>query len=203
MTMQIPAPSEDAMARLRAGLAERAAEQGLLDIAYAGLDTPLGTLTISATTRGIVRIAFDNEDLGNVLEELARKVSPRILNAPARLDSARRELDEYFAGRRETFDLPLDWALSSGFRRAVLAATARIPYAGTRTYGQIAAAAGSPKAYRAAGTALATNPIPIIVPCHRVLPASGAAGSYRGGTARKRQLLQLEALTGGGTTARS
>jgi methylated-DNA-[protein]-cysteine S-methyltransferase len=201
--MQIPAPSDDTMARLHAGLAERAAQQGLLDVAYAGLDTPLGRLTISATTRGIVRIAFDNEDLDDVLEELARKISPRILNTPARLDAARWELDEYFAGRRETFDLPLDWTLTSGFRREVLTATARIPYAATSTYGKIATAAGSPKAFRAAGTALATNPIPIIVPCHRVLPASGALGGYRGGAARKDQLLRLEGLTGRGTTGRS
>src|SRR5487761_19683 len=178
MTMHIPAPTNEAMARLHEGLAERAAQQGLLDIAYTRLDTPLGTLTISATTRGIVRIAFDNEDLDNVLNELAAKVSPRILNAPARLDTACKELDEYFTGRRETFDLPLDWALSSGFRRQVLAATARIPFGGTSTYGQVATEAGSPQAFRAAGTALATNPIPIIVPCHRVLPASGAVGGY-------------------------
>lgn len=193
MTMHIPAPTNEAMARLHEGLAERAAQQGLLDIAYTSLDTPLGTLTISATTRGIVRIAFDNEDLDNVLNELAAKVSPRILNAPARLDTARKELDEYFTGRRETFDLPLDWALSSGFRRQVLAATARIPFGGTSTYGQVATEAGSPQAFRAAGTALATNPIPIIVPCHRVLPASGAVGGYRGGPGRKEQLLRLEA----------
>jgi methylated-DNA-[protein]-cysteine S-methyltransferase len=193
MTMHIPAPTDEAMARLHEGLAERAAEHGLLDIAYTSLDTPLGTLTISATTRGIVRIAFDNEDLDNVLNELATKVSPRILNAPGRLDAARKELDEYFDGRRKTFDLPLDWALSSGFRREVLAATARIPFGGTSTYGQVATEAGSPRAFRAAGTALATNPIPIIVPCHRVLPASGAVGGYRGGPGRKEHLLRLEA----------
>ncbi len=192
MTMHIPAPSDEAMAGLRAGLAERAAQRGLLDVAYAAVDTPLGPLTISATGRGIVRIAFDNEDLQDVLGELAAKVSPRVLYAPARLDPARRQLDEYFTGRRTTFDLPLDWALTRGFRRDVLAATARIPYASTSTYREIAAAAGSPKAFRAAGTALATNPIPIIVPCHRVLPASGAIGGYRGGGARKRQLLLLE-----------
>lgn len=193
MTMHIPAPSEDAMARLRTSLAERAAQEGLLDVAYAAVDSPLGPLTISATPLGIIRIAFDNEALDDVLSELAAKVSPRILSAPARLDQARRELDEYFAGRRTTFDLPLDWSLSRGFRREVLTATARIPYAATSTYGKIAAAAGSPKAFRAAGTALATNPIPVIVPCHRVLPASGVTGGYRGGGDRKRQLLRLEA----------
>jgi methylated-DNA-[protein]-cysteine S-methyltransferase len=194
--MRIPAPSDETMARLRADLAARATEQGLLDVAYAAMDTPLGTLTISATPRGVVRIAFDNERLDDVLGELAGRLSPRILHAPARLDAARRELDEYFAGRRTTFDLALDWSLSRGFRRDVLTATARIPYAGTSTYGQIAAAAGSPRAFRAAGTALATNPIPVIVPCHRVLPASGDVGQYRGGSSRKRLLLRLESGAG-------
>jgi methylated-DNA-[protein]-cysteine S-methyltransferase len=196
--MNIPAPTTYTMTRLRANLAERAAQEGLLDIAYASIDSPVGTLTISATPRGIVRIAFDNEDVDAVLTELAKKVSPRILNAPVRLDLARKELDEYFEGRRIAFDLPLDWALSTGFRRDVLAATANIPYAGTSTYGEVASAAGSPRAFRAAGTALATNPIPIIVPCHRVLPvtgklATGKVGEYRGGSARKQQLLRLEA----------
>lgn len=193
MNMNIPAPDQDAMARLRATLAERAEQQGLLDVAYAVVDSPLGTLTVSATPGGIVRIAYDNEAEDEVLSELAAKVSPRVLFAPARLDRARRELEEYFAGRRTAFDLPLDWSLSRGFRREVLAATAQIPYAGTSTYGQVAAAAGSPKAFRAAGTALATNPIPILVPCHRVLPVSGLVGEYRGGSARKQHLLQLEA----------
>ncbi|MBV9445103.1 MAG: methylated-DNA--[protein]-cysteine S-methyltransferase [Streptosporangiaceae bacterium] len=190
--MHIPAPSDETMARLRTDLAERAAQRGLLDVAYAAVDSPVGPLTISVTDRGVVRIAYDNERLEDVLDELAAKVSPRILHAPARLDPARRELDEYFAGQRTVFDLPLDWTLTRGFRREVLKATARIPYAGTTTYNEIAAAAGSPRAFRAAGTALATNPIPIIVPCHRVLPASGAIGGYRGGSTRKQQLLRLE-----------
>ncbi len=192
MTMHIPAPSDEAMARLRTDLAERAEQRGLLDVAYAAVDSPVGPLIISVTDRGVIRIAYDNERLEDVLAELAAKVSPRIMHAPARLDPARRELDEYFAGRRTAFDLPLDWTLTSGFRREVLKATAQIPYAGTSTYRQIAAAAGSPRAFRAAGTALATNPIPIIVPCHRVLPASGAIGGYRGGSTRKQQLLHLE-----------
>jgi methylated-DNA-[protein]-cysteine S-methyltransferase len=190
--MKIETPSEDTMTRLRATLAERAAEQGLLDVAYTTVDSPLGTLTIAATPSGVVRIAFDNEAQDDVLAELATKVSPRILSAPPRLDIARRQLDEYFDGSRTAFDLPLDWTLSTGFRRAVLNATQRIPYAATSTYGTVATAAGSPKAFRAAGTALATNPIPIVVPCHRVLPASGAVGQYRGGTTRKEQLLHLE-----------
>jgi methylated-DNA-[protein]-cysteine S-methyltransferase len=196
MNMYIPAPSDQTMARLRANLAARAAGEGLLDVAYAAVDSPLGPLIVSATPRGVVRIAFDDERLDDVLGELSARVSPRILAAPAKLEAARRELDEYFAGRRRTFDLALDWSLSRGFRREVLAATARIPYAGTSTYGQIAAAAGSPRAFRAAGTALATNPIPVIVPCHRVLPASGTVGQYRGGTSRKELLLELESGAG-------
>jgi methylated-DNA-[protein]-cysteine S-methyltransferase len=192
MTMHIPAPSDETMARLRTRLAEGAAQRGLLDVAYAAVDSPVGPLTVSATGRGIVRIAYDNEKLEDVLDELAVKVSPRILYAPARLDLVRRELDEYFAGRRTEFDLPLDWALTGGFRRQVLEATARVPYARTSTYRDIATAAGSPRAFRAAGTALATNPIPILVPCHRVLPVSGAIGGYRGGSTRKQQLLHLE-----------
>ena len=191
--MKIPEPANDTMTRLRAALAERAAEEGLLDVAYTSADSPLGPLLVCATPAGLVRVAFDNEQADDVLAELAAKVSPRILRAAPRLDEARRELDEYFQGRRTAFDLPLDWALSTGFRREVLAATQRIPYAATSTYGKVATAAGSPKAYRAAGTALATNPIPIVVPCHRVLPASGEIGQYRGGTTRKEQLLHLEA----------
>jgi methylated-DNA-[protein]-cysteine S-methyltransferase len=184
---------DEHLARLRTNLAEKAADQGLLDVAYTGFDSPLGPLTLAATPHGLVRVAFDSEPVEDVLGDLARRVSPRILRAPARLDQARRELDDYFAGRRTEFDLPLDWALTSGFRREVLHATAQIPYAMTSTYGQVATAAGHPKAYRAAGTALATNPIPIVVPCHRVRPASGGAGRYRGGEARKLQLLRLEA----------
>jgi methylated-DNA-[protein]-cysteine S-methyltransferase len=186
----IPAPTDQTVARLRADLAERAASEGLLDVAYTTLESPVGTLTLARTPQGLVRIAFDSES--GVLEELAARVSPRVLRAPGRLDDVRRELDEYFAGRRTTFDLPLDWTLSSGFRRQVLTETAAIPYGRTSTYGALAAQAGSPKAFRAAGTALATNPIPIVVPCHRVLPSGGALGNYRGGPARKRLLLDLE-----------
>jgi methylated-DNA-[protein]-cysteine S-methyltransferase len=191
--MKIPEPANDKMARLRASLAERAEQAGLLDVAYATADSPVGPLLICATPAGLVRIAFDNEQAGDVLAELAGKVSPRILSAPGRLDQARRELDEYFDGRRTAFDLALDWTLSTGFRREVLAAAQRIPYAATSTYARVATEAGSPRAFRAAGTALATNPIPIVVPCHRVLPASGAVGQYRGGTDRKELLLRLEA----------
>lgn len=193
LSAAIAIPGEAALDRLTAELAARAAGEGLLDVAYAPVDSPVGTLLVSATPRGVVRLAFDNETEDYVLRQLAERVSPRILRAPARLDEARRELEEYFAGQRTAFDVPLDWTLTSGFRRKVLAATAQIPYAGTATYRSIATAAGSPNAYRAAGTALATNPIPILIPCHRVLLASGALGQYRGGPDRKRRLLDLEA----------
>jgi methylated-DNA-[protein]-cysteine S-methyltransferase len=186
----IPAPTDQTIARLRVALAERAASEGLLDVAYATMDSPVGTLTVARTPQGLVRIAFDSET--GVLNELAARISPRVLRAPGQLDDARRELDEYFAGRRTAFGLPLDWVLSSGFRKKVLTETAAIPYARTSTYAAMAALAGSPKAFRAAGTALATNPIPIVVPCHRVLPSSGTLGKYRGGPDRKRLLLDLE-----------
>lgn len=188
----IAAPPAEGLGRLRTQLVAQADEQGLLDVAYAPLDTPIGALLIAATPAGIVRLAFDNEDRDTVLDELAARVSPRVLEAPARLDRARRELDDYFGGRRTRFELPLDWQLTSGFRRAVLDATARIPYGQTATYRSVATAAGSSGAVRSAGTALATNPIPIIVPCHRVLRSDGGLGGYRGGVDRKTVLLRRE-----------
>jgi methylated-DNA-[protein]-cysteine S-methyltransferase len=177
---------------LRARFAERAGAEGLLDVAYAHVDSPVGSLIVAATPAGVVRLAFDNEASDAVLTELASRISPRVLEAPGQLERVRRQLEEYFTRRRTTFDLPLDWALVGGFRRQVLEKTARIPYGNTDTYRSVAAAAGSPKAARAAGSALATNPIPIIIPCHRVLPASGALGGYRGGVERKDLLLRLE-----------
>jgi methylated-DNA-[protein]-cysteine S-methyltransferase len=192
ITDSIPQPTAATWARLRAQLAARAAEEGLLDVAYAPVDSPLGPLVVAATPDGIVRLAFDNEPRDAVLGELAARVSPRVLEAPARLDAVRRQLDEYFHGARTAFELPLDWSLTAGFRRQVLDATATIPYGRTGTYTSVATVAGSPRAVRAAGTALATNPIPIIVPCHRVLRADGALGGYRGGPDRKEQLLRLE-----------
>jgi methylated-DNA-[protein]-cysteine S-methyltransferase len=189
-------PPPDVWACVRAALAERAAAEGLLDIAYASTDTPLGTLTLAATPRGVVRLAFEDEDRDAMLQDLATRLSPRVLEAPSRLAQAARQLDEYFTGRRRRFDLPLDRALSHGFRRLVLDATADIPYGSTGTYRDVAMSAGSPGAVRAAGTALATNPIPIIVPCHRVLRSDGALGGYRGGPERKAALLRHEALAG-------
>jgi methylated-DNA-[protein]-cysteine S-methyltransferase len=174
-------------------VAERAAEEGLLDVAYATVDSPLGPLVVAATPRGLVRVSyseFRGED--EVLEELARKVSPRVLEAPAKLDPVRRELDEYFDGRRERFATPIDWSYLAGFTREVLRATAAIEYGEVSTYAGVAEAAGSPRAVRAAGNALGANPMPVIVPCHRVLRTGGMLGGYTGGIERKEFLLRLE-----------
>ncbi|HTT30715.1 MAG TPA: methylated-DNA--[protein]-cysteine S-methyltransferase [Solirubrobacteraceae bacterium] len=177
------------------GAAATAAE--LLDVAYATTDSPLGTLLLATTPRGLVRLAYvDHEDEDEVLEQLATKVSPRVLRVARRLDDPRRELDQYFAGRREQFDLPLDWQLSRGFGRRVLEATARIPFGSTATYKQVAGEAGNARAYRAAGNALGSNPIPIIVPCHRILHSGGGLGGYTGGLDRKRVLLTVEGYSG-------
>jgi methylated-DNA-[protein]-cysteine S-methyltransferase len=174
-------------------LAARANEEGLMDVAYATVDTPLGLGLVAATPKGLVRVALPNEGVEEVLARLARDVSPRVLEFPARLDEARRELDEYFEGRRDRFELPLDWRLShSGFYRRVLRATARVPFGEVITYSEAAKRAGSPRAVRAAGSALGSNPIPIVVPCHRVVRTGGAIGNYGGGPEMKRFLLQLE-----------
>jgi methylated-DNA-[protein]-cysteine S-methyltransferase len=174
-------------------LAARANEEGLVDIAYAAVDTPLGTGLVAATPKGLVRLALPNERIEEVLAGLAEDVSPRVLEFPARLDETRRELDEYFEGRRDRFELPLDWRLSHpGFYRRVLRATARVPFGEVITYSEAAKRAGSPRAVRAAGSALGSNPIPIVVPCHRVVRTGGAIGNYGGGPDMKRFLLQLE-----------
>lgn len=185
---QIP-PSPD----LLPDLAGAAAAAGLLDVAYATLDSPLGTLLLARTPKGLVRIAYvDYTDQDAVLEQLAAEVSPRVLAAPRKLDEPRRELDQYFSGRRRTFDIPQDWQLIRGFARRVLAATAHVPYGATATYKQMATEAGSPRASRAAGNALGSNPLPIVVPCHRVLHTSGGLGGYTGGVEKKRLLLAVE-----------
>lgn len=177
----------------RRRFAVRAFRDGLVDIAFEDHDTPLGRMRVSSTKLGIVRIVLPTDDTEAVLEELARKVSARILRTSApTIAQARRELDEYFNGTRRGFDVPLDWALTRSFRRQVLEATGQIPYGETSSYRQIAVTCGSPNAVRAAGSALATNPLPILVPCHRVLRADGSLGQYRGGAAAKRQLLALE-----------
>jgi methylated-DNA-[protein]-cysteine S-methyltransferase len=178
---------------LRDRLAERADAAGLLDVAYRTIDTPVGTLLLAATPDGLVRVAYASEDHDAVLAALAARISPRILAAPRRLDATARELDEYFAGTRRTFDLPLDLRLTTGFRRAVLRQLPGIGYGRTASYATIAAAAGSPRAVRAVGTACATNPLPIVVPCHRVIRSDGSPGRYLGGPAAKQLLLNLEA----------
>ncbi len=173
-------------------LTERAAEDGLLDVAYTTIDSPFGELLLATTPRGLVRVGLPEQGTDELLEDLAARVSPRVLEAPAQLDAARRELDLYFEGGLTDFDLPLDWRLSRDFRRRVLRAIARIPYGQTRSYTEVAASAGNERAVRAAGTACGSNPIPIVVPCHRVLRTGGALGGYGGGLPMKRALLELE-----------
>ena len=182
----------------RAGrrFAERAGRDGLLDVAYAIVDSPLGPLLLAATPRGVVRLSYGDRGPDAVLGELAARVSPRVLEAPAALDQPRRELEEYFAGRRRRFDLGLDLALVQGFTRRVLRATSRIPFGAVSTYREVAGRAGSPRASRAAGNALGANPIPIVVPCHRVVHSGGGLGGYTGGLERKRFLLALEGALG-------
>jgi methylated-DNA-[protein]-cysteine S-methyltransferase len=183
----------DTLARLRARLIERAGVDGLLDVAYRTLDTPVGSLLLAATAAGLVRVAYPSEGHDEVLSRLAAQVSPRVLYAPARLDQVAHELEEYFAARRRRFDQPLDLQLSHGFRRLVLDHLVVIGYGTTSSYASVAAAAGSPKAFRAVGSACATNPLPVVVPCHRVLRGDGSLGGYVGGLEAKRVLLELEA----------
>jgi methylated-DNA-[protein]-cysteine S-methyltransferase len=178
-------------------LAVRASEEGLLDVAYTTTDSPFGTLLLAKTPRGLVRVGLPNQDSDELLEDLSQRVSPRVLEAPLQLDQTRRELDLYFEGRLDSFDLPLDWQLSQGFRRRVLHGIAAIPYGKTRTYTEIARTAGNERAVRAAGTACGSNPIPLVVPCHRVLRSSGALGGYGGGLPMKQGLLQLEGVLDG------
>jgi len=193
--------TDDLQTRLRTGagaeeppdLSQAAARAGLLDVAYAVEDSPLGPLLLAGTEAGLVRLAYLSESgEDEVLAGLAQRISPRVLAAPDRLDGARRELAEYFDGRRTRFELALDDRLMAGFARRVLAATARVAYGETSTYARVAESAGSPRAWRAAGNALGANPLPIVVPCHRVLLSSGRLGYYTGGVERKRALLAIE-----------
>lgn len=184
---------ENATRRLHERLVAAARQDGLLDVAYRTIDTPVGTLLLAATEHGLVRVAYDREGHDAVLAKLAGLVSPRILRAPARLDPVARQLDEYFAGRRRVFEVPLDLRLSKGFRCAVLAHLPDIAYGRTETYARVASATGNPKAVRAVGTACATNPLPVVVPCHRVVRSDGSFGGYVGGANAKRTLLSLEA----------
>jgi methylated-DNA-[protein]-cysteine S-methyltransferase len=182
-------------AALAARTAARAAGEGVAPVAYATIDSPMGGLIAVTTARGLVRLAYEvpNGGLDAVLDDVAARLSPAIVEAPARLEDLRRALDDYFAGRRRSFEMPLDWALArTPFTRGVLRATAAIPFGATSTYRAIAAAAGSPAAFRAAGNALGSNPITIVVPCHRVLASGGGLGGYTGGLERKRLLLAIE-----------
>ncbi|MGH2692757.1 MAG: methylated-DNA--[protein]-cysteine S-methyltransferase [Actinomycetota bacterium] len=173
-------------------LVEEAASAGLMDVAYSEVDSPFGPLLVAATRRGLVRLAYPNEDRDEVLTGLASKVSPRVLESPSRLDEIRRRLDAYFERQVRGFDFDVDYSLTRGFVRKVLRATARIPYGELSTYRLVATRAGSPRASRAAGNALGSNPIPIVVPCHRVVHSTGGLGGYTGGIERKEFLLKLE-----------
>jgi methylated-DNA-[protein]-cysteine S-methyltransferase len=175
-------------------LAAAAQAAQLLDVAYARLDSPVGTLLLATTPVGLVRIAYldGDEEEDTVLQDMAARVSPRVLAAPHRLDEPRRELDDYFAGRRHAFELTLDWRLMTAFARRILAATAAIPYGSLATYRDVAVDAGSPRGSRAAGNALGSNPLPIVIPCHRVVHSGGGLGGYTGGLDRKRTLLAIE-----------
>lgn len=173
-------------------LREQAAADGLLDVAYTHTDSPFGSLLLATTAKGLVRVGLPNQDDEALLEELARKVSPRVLEAPAPFERARRELDRYFEGKLEGFDLPLDWSLTDGFQAKVQRQINRIPYGQTRTYTEMARRAGNERAVRAAGTACGRNPLPVVVPCHRVLRSSGGLGGYGGGLPMKEALLALE-----------
>lgn len=181
------------LARLHDGLVERAEADGLLDVAYRQVDSPLGSLLVALTDAGVVRVAFEGEGHDDVLAALAAAVSPRLLRSGRRTDAAARQLDEYFAGRRRRFELPVDLQLVTGFRRHVIARLPDIDYGHTASYAELAALAGRPAAVRAVGSACANNPVPVVVPCHRIVRSDGTIGQYRGGTDAKVTLLTLEA----------
>jgi len=189
----LPHPDAATLDRLHARLVDAAAADDTLDIVYRTVDTPLGPLLLAATPAGLLRVAYESEGHDTVLTSLAERVSPRVLLAPARLDDVAREIEDYFAGRRHTFDLPLDLQLAHGFRRDVLTHLRDIAYGTTASYAAVAAAAGRPAAVRAVGTACAVNPLPIVIPCHRVVRSDGSIGAYLGGVAAKQTLLSLEA----------
>ncbi|MHA2787565.1 methylated-DNA--[protein]-cysteine S-methyltransferase [Corynebacterium sp. S7] len=180
------------LTELKARLAVEAQERGLVDVAYRTIDTPVGPLLLAATDAGLVRVAYEKEDFSAVLDSLASKISPRILKAPSRLDTVAKEIDEYFSGTRLTFDVPLDFSMSSGFRQSVQRYLPHIEYGHTESYKEVAEHVGNPKASRAVGTACATNPLPVVVPCHRVLRSDGSLGGYIGGLEAKTTLLNLE-----------
>jgi methylated-DNA-[protein]-cysteine S-methyltransferase len=189
----LPDPDRATMQRLHARLVETAADDDTLDLAYRTVDTPLGSLLLAATPAGLVRVAYESQDHDAVLATLASRISPRVLRAPGRLDAVAREIDDYFAGRRHAFGLPLDLQLAHGFRREVLTHLRDIAYGSTASYAVVAAATGHPQAVRAVGTACAVNPLPIVIPCHRVVRSDGSIGAYVGGIGAKQTLLDLEA----------
>ena len=186
---------EDRSADLAASLVEVARARGLVDVAYSFVDSPFGDLLVAVTKQGLVRVEYPNHDFDEALEELAAKVSPRVLESPRSTERVRRQLEEYFAGARRSFTVGVDLSLVHGFTRKVLEQTARIPFGAVSTYRDVATGAGSPRAVRAAGNALGSNPIPIVVPCHRVVRTGGGLGGYTGGLDRKVKLLQLEGVT--------
>jgi methylated-DNA-[protein]-cysteine S-methyltransferase len=187
-----PGQDDTTLARLRTRLADQADADGLLDVAYRTMDSPVGPLLLAATPVGLVRVAFEGENHDDVLVELSNAISPRLLRSSRGVDDVARQLEEYFAGRRRTFEVPVDLQLSKGFRRAVLTHLLEIPYGVTESYTVVARSAGNPGAVRAAGSACATNPIPLVVPCHRVVRSDGTFGQYRGGIEAKHMLLALE-----------
>ncbi len=189
----LPATDAAHLARLRDRLVRGADADHLVDVAYRSVDSPVGPLLLAATTDGLVRVAFAREDHDTVLQTLADRISPRVLHAPARLDAVARQLEEYFAHTRRAFDVVIDWRLSDGFRRTVLHHLPDIQYGQTASYANLAQRVGNPKAVRAVGTACATNPLPVVVPCHRIVRADGSLGGYLGGLDAKRVLLELEA----------
>lgn len=191
--VRIPGPHPDHLRELRERLAGAAQRDGLLDVAYRTIDSPVGALLLAATEVGLVKVAYASENHDTVLQTLSDRISPRLLHAPARLDAVAHELEEYFRGQRQHFDLALDWRLSAGFRSTVLHHLPEIGYGHTATYAAVARLAGNPRAVRAVGSACATNPLPVIVPCHRVVRADGGVGGYLGGADAKRTLLTLEA----------
>jgi methylated-DNA-[protein]-cysteine S-methyltransferase len=188
------ASDDDTDVRLHEVLVARATDDDLLDVSYRTMESPFGSLLLAATPEGLVRVAFDREDHDLVLARLATEISPRILHAPGRLDSVATQLDEYFAGRRRDFDIPIDLQLAHGFRRTVLQHLRDIAYGTTASYASLAVASGSPAAVRAVGSACAHNPLPVVVPCHRVVRSDGSIGQYLGGTEVKHALLALEAV---------
>lgn len=186
-------PGDDELPRLRVELADSADRDGLLDVAYRTIDSPFGELLLAATEQGLVRVAFESEGHDVVLAGLAASVSPRILRSPRGTEEAARELEEYFAGRRRDFDLQVDLQLVRGFRREVIEHLVEIPYGTTESYAQVARRTGNAAAVRAVGSACANNPLPVVLPCHRVVRSDGTIGQYLGGTAAKVALLELEA----------